>query len=132
MIDQRLLNETSLVGESKLSQLRLMHDGELDWFLIIPKIEVTEFIELSPLNQTQLWQEMLLVSEVLKSNASFDKLNIGALGNQVSYLHVHVIARKKSDRAWPGAVWGTKSNVEFNSERLEFWKEKFKKTSFAI
>ena len=35
-----------------------------------------------------------------------DKLNIGALGNQVEQLHVHVVARYQGDAAWPNAVWG--------------------------
>lgn len=132
MIDQRLLIDTTRVGESELSELRLMHDGELDWFLIIPKVEAKEFIDLSPDNQQQLWSEVLIVSKVLKTEASFEKLNIGALGNQVSYLHVHVIARKKNDRAWPNAVWGTKAKVAFDPARVSFWRDKFRKTSFAI
>lgn len=131
MIDERLKIETTLIAESKLSELRLMHDGELDWFLVIPKVEVTEFIDLSVENQRIIWDEVMLVSQVLRSEAEFDKLNIGALGNQVSYLHVHVIARKKTDRAWPGAIWGTKSQIEFDKQKVEFWQEKFKKTSFA-
>ena len=35
-----------------------------------------------------------------------DKLNIAALGNQVPQLHVHVIARRHTDAAWPKPVWG--------------------------
>jgi diadenosine tetraphosphate (Ap4A) HIT family hydrolase len=35
-----------------------------------------------------------------------DKLNIGALGNIVRQLHVHVVARTEGDAAWPGPVWG--------------------------
>jgi diadenosine tetraphosphate (Ap4A) HIT family hydrolase len=35
-----------------------------------------------------------------------EKLNVGALGNMVPQLHVHVIGRFKGDPAWPGPVWG--------------------------
>ena len=35
------------------------------------------------------------------------KLNVGALGNVVTQLHFHVIARFASDAAWPGPAWGT-------------------------
>jgi diadenosine tetraphosphate (Ap4A) HIT family hydrolase len=38
--------------------------------------------------------------------APCDKLNIGALGNIVRQLHVHVVARTEGDAAWPGPVWG--------------------------
>jgi diadenosine tetraphosphate (Ap4A) HIT family hydrolase len=36
-----------------------------------------------------------------------DKLNIGALGNMVPQLHIHIICRFEDDRAWPNAIWGT-------------------------
>ena len=131
-MDKRLLENTSLVGESELNQVRLMHDGELDWFLVIPKIEVVEVIELSSSQQAKLWQEVGVVSEVLKNNAHFDKINIGSLGNMVPYLHIHIVGRVKTDRAWPGAIWGTESVKGFTSEKLEMWREVFSKTSFAI
>jgi diadenosine tetraphosphate (Ap4A) HIT family hydrolase len=35
-----------------------------------------------------------------------DKLNIAALGNMVPQLHLHHIARFKTDAAWPAPVWG--------------------------
>lgn len=132
MIDKRLLENTSLITESELSQVRLMHDGELDWFLVIPKVEVTEIIDLGVEDQRKLWEEVAAVSELLKENSKFDKLNIGSLGNMVSYLHVHIVARSSDDRAWPGAIWGTQAQKEFDINRVGFWKDIFKKTSFAI
>jgi diadenosine tetraphosphate (Ap4A) HIT family hydrolase len=35
------------------------------------------------------------------------KLNIGALGNVVRQLHVHVLARSEGDAAWPAPAWGS-------------------------
>ncbi len=35
-----------------------------------------------------------------------DKLNVAALGNVVPQLHVHVIARRRDDPAWPKPIWG--------------------------
>ena len=34
-----------------------------------------------------------------------DKINVAALGNQVAQLHVHIIARRTDDAAWPDPVW---------------------------
>jgi diadenosine tetraphosphate (Ap4A) HIT family hydrolase len=42
----------------------------------------------------------------LKNATQCDKLNIAVLGNQVPQLHVHVIARRQTDAAWPRPVWG--------------------------
>ncbi len=35
-----------------------------------------------------------------------NKLNVAALGNQVPQLHLHHIARRHNDPAWPAPVWG--------------------------
>ena len=41
------------------------------------------------------------------------KLNVGALGNIVRQMHVHVIARFDTDAAWPGPVWGQGARVPY-------------------
>ena len=46
------------------------------------------------------------VARAMKAVTTCDKLNIAALGNVVPQLHVHVIARFRSDAAWPKPVWG--------------------------
>ncbi len=51
-------------------------------------------------------REIAVASQVLKRIFNPDKLNVGALGNRVRQLHVHVLARFVSDEAWPGPVWG--------------------------
>lgn len=43
---------------------------------------------------------------MLQALARPDKINVAALGNVVSQLHVHVVARFRSDPAWPGPIWG--------------------------
>ena len=37
---------------------------------------------------------------------SATKLNVAQLGNVTPQLHVHVIARRSDDAAWPAPVWG--------------------------
>jgi HIT domain len=41
-------------------------------------------------------------------------LNIAALGNQVPQLHVHVIARRHTDAAWPKPVWGVQPPISYD------------------
>jgi diadenosine tetraphosphate (Ap4A) HIT family hydrolase len=67
---------------------------------------ISEPFDLSEWNQAVLWQESMRLSRFLKAHYQADKLNIAALGNQVSQLHLHHIARYHSDEAWPGPVWG--------------------------
>ena len=42
----------------------------------------------------------------LKTLTAAAKINVGALGNLVPQLHVHIVARNPGDAAWPGPVWG--------------------------
>jgi len=67
-----------------------------------------ELIDLEENAQVQLLGEIAAAARTLKGITQCDKLNIAALGNQVSQLHVHVIARRHSDAAWPKPVWGVK------------------------
>jgi len=48
-----------------------------------------------------------------------EKINIGALGNIVRQLHVHVVGRHAGDAAWPGPVWGSGSPVRHAPEALD-------------
>jgi diadenosine tetraphosphate (Ap4A) HIT family hydrolase len=52
-----------------------------------------------------------------------EKLNVGALGNIVPQLHVHVIGRRADDPAWSGAVWGVGAPIPYTPERLALARE---------
>ena len=53
-----------------------------------------------------LWSITSHISKWLKVRAKADKINIAALGNLVSQLHLHIVARHRSDPAWPAPIWG--------------------------
>jgi diadenosine tetraphosphate (Ap4A) HIT family hydrolase len=48
-----------------------------------------------------------------------EKLNIGALGNHVEQLHVHVVGRRSDDAAWPEPVWGVVGSVDYDQASLD-------------
>mgnify|MGYP000172620522 CR=1 FL=1 len=56
--------------------------------------------------QTDLWSLTVVTAAALKREFGADKINVGAIGNIVSQLHVHVIARQVGDPGWPAPVWG--------------------------
>ena len=39
------------------------------------------------------------------------KLNVEKIGNVVSQLHIHIIARYKKDSSWPLSVWVVKRKL---------------------
>jgi diadenosine tetraphosphate (Ap4A) HIT family hydrolase len=66
--------------------------------------------------RTQLFDEIEAVSTTLQALVRPHKLNVAALGNQVPQLHIHVIARKMDDAAWPAPVWGSGPAVPYSSD----------------
>ncbi|WP_290588578.1 HIT family protein [Arenimonas sp. SCN 70-307] len=106
-IDPRLAGDTVLVAEGPLSQLRLVDDARFPWLVLVPRVPgAEEWIDLSGDQQRLLLAEINLAGRLLRGLGPVHKLNIGALGNIVRQLHVHVLARQEGDAAWPGPVWG--------------------------
>ena len=67
------------------------------------------------------------VARALKEVTKCDKLNIAALGNVVPQLHVHVIARFRSDAAWPKPVWGVAPPRPYDREELHHFGQPLRK-----
>ena len=106
-IDERLARDSDLVAKIGLCELRLMKDARWPWLVLVPqRPDVSEVFDLTPLDQTMLTFETMLVAEALKAVTGAEKINTGALGNIVRQLHVHVVARSEGDANWPGPVWG--------------------------
>ena len=126
-IHSKLLDDTHFLIDLPLSQLRMIPDGEITWFVLIPMREnMIDWSDLPLDDQYQLTQEINQLCHLLKEHKNPDKINVASLGNKVPQLHIHVMARYKEDRAWPGAIFGTQSGKEFQIEELEFWKDKLK------
>ena len=103
----QLKNDTIDIGDLPLSRVLVIKDANYPWLLLVPRREdVREIIDLDEVEQAQLMTEINRVARALKDVTKCDKLNIAALGNAVPQLHVHVIARRTSDVAWPRPVWG--------------------------
>ena len=70
-------------------------------------------------DEAKLMAEISRVARALKEITKCDKLNIAALGNMVPQLHVHVIARRSSDAAWPRPVWGVMPPLAQDAEEVQ-------------
>jgi diadenosine tetraphosphate (Ap4A) HIT family hydrolase len=113
-LDPRLEADTLPVADLALSTLRLSRDARFPWLILVPKRpDMSEIIDLDAMDRAVLFDEIVLVSEALRSATRCHKLNVAALGNQVRQLHVHIIARFEDDAAWPRPVWGTGEAVAY-------------------
>ncbi|MBE7248296.1 MAG: HIT domain-containing protein, partial [Actinomycetospora chiangmaiensis] len=106
-LDPRLAADTVEVGDLTLCRVLLMDDARFPWLILVPRRpEVSEITALSEADADSLWREVRIAARVMQALSNPDKINVGALGNVVAQLHVHVVGRFRSDPAWPGPVWG--------------------------
>ena len=106
-LDTRLAADTSPVVSLPLCEVLLMNDARYPWLILVPRCNgLSEVTDLDAAARAQLWRETHTAACALRQVAPCDKINIGALGNIVQQLHVHVVARNQGDAAWPGPVWG--------------------------
>ncbi len=106
-LDPQLARESVFVADRVLCRVLLMDDARFPWLVLVPRrAGLVELFDLDARERTLLFDELEQAARALRSVASSAKLNIGALGNVVRQLHVHVVARREGDAAWPGPVWG--------------------------
>ena len=121
-LDPRLAGDTLVVGDLTLCRVLLMRDSRFAWLVLVPRrTGLVEVADLPEDERALLWREVDAAGAALRAVAPCDKLNIGALGNIVRQLHVHVVARREGDAAWPGPVWGSgkaENYAEGEAERL--------------
>lgn len=116
----QLAQDCFVIGRFSLSQLLLMNDSNYPWFLLVPQREnISEIYELATADQAQLWRESVELTQALASHFSADKMNVAALGNVVSQLHVHHIVRYQNDPAWPAPVWGKLAPKAYSEGQLQ-------------
>jgi len=111
--------DTVPVCDLALSRLLAMNDANFPWLIVVPRrAGVSEIIDLGD-EQALLMNELALVSRALKDETRCDKLNVAAIGNMVAQLHIHVVARRKDDAAWPKPVWGVVPRLAYEADAME-------------
>lgn len=113
----QLQQDTILIADLALSKLLIMNDSRYPWLILVPCVEdAVEWHNLSEQQQSELFTETMQVAKIISALPNVEKINIGALGNVVSQLHVHIIGRNARDEAWPKPVWGIGAAVSYEAE----------------
>ena len=114
ILDPRLQADTLLVGNLGLSRLLLMNDSRYPWLVLVPRRpNLVEISDLAADDRRLLMDEISNCGLVLQRHSGAHKMNVGAIGNLVPQLHVHVVARFTHDEAWPHPVWGRGARVPY-------------------
>ncbi len=105
-IDARLRADTHFMGELQSGVLLLHRNATLPWFILVPRTTASELHEVEEPLRSRITADTDAVAAFLCEALEVDKVNVAAIGNIVSQLHVHIIGRRRDDPCWPGVVWG--------------------------
>lgn len=136
-VDDRIAASSIFIENGPLSSIYLKNDATFPWIILVPRQEnVQEIYQLSDANRYILMNEITELSTIMQVFFKPDKLNIGALGNIVSQLHIHIVARFKTDKLWPEGIWqSTVTSVPYTSikitELTDMLREKILNSSFG-
>ncbi|MGV8959303.1 MAG: HIT domain-containing protein [Stenotrophomonas sp.] len=130
-VDSRLAADSVFIADGPLSQIHLVNDARFPWVILVPRVPgASEWIDLDGAQQRLLLAEINQISQHIKQKPGVTKLNIGALGNIVPQLHIHVVGRHPEDAAWPDPVWGFGAAQRFDAdvlaERVAIWRQRLR------
>lgn len=119
-LHEQLQKDTFWVEDWTLCRVLLMNNSTFPWLILVPLREnLCEIYDLDKMDQTMLMQEISMAASILQKIYTPDKINIGALGNLVPQLHIHVIARVHHDPLWPKPVWGNTQAAPYSDTARE-------------
>lgn len=127
--DPKLSNNSFHLIDWPLCQVRLQNNSGFPWLMLIPRTTelVREMHELNSDQQQQMMHEMMFASRLVQEHFDAEKINIGALGNIVPQLHIHVVARFKNDAMWPHSLWQESlPQTAYSAEEAELLCEELK------
>ena len=108
-VNKNFIKDSYAITKLKLCTVRLIDNSRFPWIILVPqKKKISEIFHLSKKDQNLLMQEIVYVSKIMKNTFKAFNLNVEKIGNIVSQLHIHVIARSKKDKSWPLSVWVVK------------------------
>jgi diadenosine tetraphosphate (Ap4A) HIT family hydrolase len=87
--------------------------------LLVPEWpEARELHDLPAELYAQVSEAVRRFSQWMSTWPGVEKVNVGAIGNQVSQLHLHVVGRHSQDPAWPGVVWSHGEKTPYSEVEL--------------
>lgn len=119
-LDERLTASCFTLIDWPLSRVLLKNNVNYPWVILVPRhAHITEITELSRADRQQLIEEIHHASIVLQDLFKPNKMNIGALGNIVTQLHIHIVARFKNDCLWPQGIWQAAAEEKVYNEESQ-------------
>lgn len=118
-LHEQLKKDCYVLGRLDSSQVLLLDNALVPWFILVPETESTEFHALDPDMQLRVLAEINQLSAWVEQTFTVDKLNVAMIGNKVPQMHIHVIGRNRNDYCWPGVVWASSEREPYKSAEVD-------------
>lgn len=105
-LNERLAADTYPMIDCKDYYLGLNNNALVSWLILVPKTQEIELFNCDPTFRQRIYNVVDSLAAFSQDYFNADKMNVATLGNVVSQLHIHIIARKTDDFAFPDPVWG--------------------------
>jgi len=114
----RIEADTLPVCTTASAHIRLMNDSRWPWLILLPLQDgIEELHDLTHAQRDLFMADVNQVSRVLQVVTRCKSVNVAMLGNVVSQLHCHVVARDENDPNWPAPVWGYGSATPYENDQ---------------
>ena len=106
-LDERLRKDGPCLEGLCENHLVIHRQGtQFPWLILVPKVAgAREIFDLEDAARDDLFRQAARLSAALAKVTDAFKINVEAIGNVCAQLHLHIIARRKDDPAWPAPVW---------------------------
>jgi diadenosine tetraphosphate (Ap4A) HIT family hydrolase len=105
-LHDRLARGSTDLGRYGSCRVLLKNHGPFPWILLVPEWpDAREIHDLPADVYAEVSRAIHRFSQWMSTWPGVEKVNVGAIGNQVPQLHIHIVGRHAQDPAWPGVVW---------------------------
>jgi GMP synthase (glutamine-hydrolysing) len=116
----QLAEDCHYMADLPCSRVLLHKNALIPWFILVPRGQYRDLDDMPEQRRHRLMAESDRFTQLLREEFGATKINIGALGNMVPQLHLHVIGRHVHDPCWPNPVWGNlKESAEWAEAEVE-------------
>jgi len=119
-LHERLARGSVDLGVHGICRVLLKDQAHYPWVLLVPEVsvDVTELHQLTAEQYVSVCESIRVFSRGMAEWPGVEKVNVAAIGNQVSQLHIHVVGRHSGDIAWPGVVWACAEKKTYSAEEI--------------
>ncbi|WP_437229872.1 HIT family protein [Planctomicrobium sp. SH661] len=117
MLHAQLVADCHVLREWAECHVLLHRNAIVPWFILVPKTELADLLELPSQQREAVMAEAAVVSKLIQEHWNLQKINFAQLGNVVPQMHLHVIGRAPGDDCWPKPVWGNLSGAKSYSDQ---------------